>query len=250
MARTTVRMPFSGSTRPTMPTIGSSGRLLSRALHPASGGPGWNRSGSTAWGMMRRRRRAGAHGVGHGAADGHRARRQSHRRPQHDAAQPRAHEVVELEHHRSPSQPAREGAVEVAPQAVGMDDIRVPGQARQPPGAPAGDDHLVPQRPHAGTSVTGRPQPEAWRGGELHVLESRRRPRLGQGTGRRRQRQRNAALAEQWRQAEQAAFRSPHLGRGRDDEDAHPADRIGIGPRRTAVHRSTVDHMVDRSPRA
>ena len=40
IARTTVPMPFSGSTRPTTPTIGSSGWLLSRARQDASGGPG------------------------------------------------------------------------------------------------------------------------------------------------------------------------------------------------------------------
>ena len=53
MARMTVSMPFSGSTRPTTPTMGFSGRLLSRALQERSGEPGQNCSGSTPWGITR-----------------------------------------------------------------------------------------------------------------------------------------------------------------------------------------------------
>ena len=164
MARTTVRMPFSGSTRPTMPTIGSSGRLLSRALHPASGGPGWNRSGSTAWGMMRRWRWAGPTVSATArlmatVLDASRIADRSTTRPSPGRTRSWSSSTTG----RRASRPAR--AQSRCPHRLfEWTTSTFRARLRQPPGIPAGHDHLVPQRPHARTSVTGRPQPEAGRG--------------------------------------------------------------------------------------
>ena len=250
MACTTVRMPFSGSTRPTTPTMGSSGRPLRRALQDASGGPGWNRSGSTACGTTRRRCRS-ADRVGHRPADRHAHRRQPHRRPQHDATESGAHEIVELQHHGAAGDPPGHGAVQMGPQAVGMDHVRTPRQPSQGPCAAPGAGDLLAESPRAGPSAPRRPQPEVGRGGEFDMGTAQARPRLGQVAGRRRQRQRDAPLLEQRRQAEQAPLGSPQLRRDRDDEDVQAVGGgVRVRPCRLAIHRSTVDHMVGRSPRA
>ena len=110
-------------------------------------------------------------------------RGQPHRCPEHAAAEPRAHQVVQLEDHRSPGQAAGDGAVQVAPQAVRVDDVHASGQPRQSPGARAGRRHLLarPERPGRPPSAVRKPEvgrgaSNARAGGPRPTRHQRRRP--------------------------------------------------------------------------
>ena len=103
------------------------------------------------------------------------------------AADPRPHQIVQLEHDRSPGDPAGDGAVQMRPQAVGMDGVHFSGQLRQSPGAACRGGDFLAQGPQPRSAVVGRPQPETFGAAQCHVREAQGRPCLGETAGRGRQ---------------------------------------------------------------